>query len=133
MFQIDADFEFGHLAHPKNRNATFGIAAASICVPWFLGLGIGFLSAHDLAPQTDLLTYSLFCGVGLAITAVPVLGRILREFDLTYREIGVVAISAAAINDVSGWVMLAAISAYASAQFSASQRGSCYDRSSDGC
>lgn len=56
--------------------------------------------------------------MGLAITAVPILGRILREFDLTRTEIGVVAISAAAINDVAGWVLLAGISAYASAQFS---------------
>lgn len=123
MFQIGADFEFGHLVHAKNRKATLGIAVASICIPGALGLGIGLLSAHDLAAQTDRLTYSLFCGVGLAITAVPVLGRILREFDLTNREIGVVAISAAAINDVTGWVMLAAISAYASAQFSATAIG----------
>jgi hypothetical protein len=50
---------------------------------------------------------------------VPILGRILREFDLTSTEIGVVAISAAARNDVAGWVLLAGISAYASAQFSA--------------
>jgi Kef-type K+ transport system membrane component KefB len=42
----------------------------------------------------------------------------LREFDLTRTEIGVVAISAAALNDVTGWVLLAGISAYASAQFS---------------
>src|SRR6202035_4456873 len=71
----------------------------------------------------DPLIYSLFFGVGLAITAVPILGRILREFDLTHTELGVVAISAAAINDVIGWVMLAGISAYASARFSAGAVG----------
>jgi Kef-type K+ transport system membrane component KefB len=118
MFQIGTDFEFGHLARPKNRNATIGIAAASVTVPFALGFLIGKLSAPYLAPSIDPLTYSLFFGVGLAITAVPILGRILREFDLTRTEIGVVAISAAAANDVTGWVMLAGISAYASAQFS---------------
>jgi Kef-type K+ transport system membrane component KefB len=123
MFQIGADFEFGHLSRAKNRNAALGIAAASICVPAGLGFGIGKLSAHALAPHTDSLTYSLFFGVGLAITAVPILGRILREFDLTRTEIGVVAISAAAINDVVGWILLAAISAYASAEFSPSAVG----------
>jgi Kef-type K+ transport system membrane component KefB len=56
--------------------------------------------------------------VAVAITAVPILGRILREFGLTRDTIGVVAISAAAINDVVGWVLLACISAYATAQFS---------------
>ncbi len=118
MFQIGTDFEFGHLMRPKNRNGTIGIAIASIGIPFALGLWLGRLSAPHLAPSIDPLTYSLFFGVGLAITAVPVLGRILREFALTRTEIGVVAISAAAVNDVTGWMLLAGISAYASSQFS---------------
>ena len=118
MFQIGMDFEFGHLGRARNRNGTIGVAAASITIPLALGFGIGQLSAPYLAMSIDHLTYSLFMGVGLAITAVPILGRILREFDLTRTEIGVVAISAAALNDVMGWVLLAGISAYASARFS---------------
>jgi Kef-type K+ transport system membrane component KefB len=118
MFQIGMDFEFAHLSRRKNRNGTLGITAASISVPFALGFLIGQVSAPLLAPKVDPLAYSLFCGVGLAITAVPILGRILKEFDLTRTEIGVVAISAAAINDVIGWVMLAGISAYAAATFS---------------
>jgi Kef-type K+ transport system membrane component KefB len=118
MFQIGMDFEFGHLARPRNRNAVVGISAASVLVPLALGFAIGQASALTLAPKIDHFTYSLFLGVGLAITAVPILGRILREFDLTHTEIGVVAISSAAINDVVGWVLLAGISAYASAQLS---------------
>jgi len=123
MFQIGMDFEFGHMASPRNRNGMIGIAAASVCLPFALGFGIGEFSAPHLAPSIDALTYSLFLGVGLAITAVPILGRILREFDLTRTEIGVVAISAAALNDVTGWVLLAGISAYASAHFSAGAVG----------
>jgi len=119
MFQIGMDFEFGHMARPRNRHGMLGITAASVCVPFALGFGIGQFSAPQLAPSIDALTFSLFCGVGVAITAVPILGRILREFDLTRTEMGVVAISAAAANDVTGWVALAGISAYASARFSA--------------
>jgi len=118
MFQIGMDFEFSHLSRAKNRNGVLGIAAASITVPFSLGFVIGQVSAPLLAPHINSLTYSLFCGVGLAITAVPILGRILREFDLTRTELGVVAISAAAFNDVVGWVLLAGISAYAAATFS---------------
>ena len=123
MFQIGADFEFGHLARPRNRNGMIGIAVCSVGIPFALGFAIGRASASYLAPGIDNLTYSLFFGVGLAITAVPILGRILREFDLTQTEIGVVAISAAAANDVAGWVLLAGISAYAAAQFSAEAIG----------
>jgi Kef-type K+ transport system membrane component KefB len=123
MFQIGIDFEFGHLTSRRNRNGTFNIAVASVGIPFALGFTIGELSASHLAPSIDPLTYSLFFGVGLAITAVPILGRILREFELTRTEIGVVAISAAALNDVTGWVMLAGISAYASEHFSPSAIG----------
>jgi len=88
MFQIGIDFDFGHLTRPKNRNGTIGIAAGSITIPFGLGFAIGELSAPHLAPSIEPLTYSLFFGVGLAITSVPILGRILREFDLTRTEIG---------------------------------------------
>jgi Kef-type K+ transport system membrane component KefB len=119
MFQIGSDFEFSHLGNARNRKTTIGIALASIAVPFALGLLIGALSSSILAPSVDIITYSLFVGVAMAITAVPILGRILREFDLTRTEISVIAISAAAINDVIGWLMLAGITAYASARFSA--------------
>ena len=123
MFQIGADFEFAHLTRPRNRNGMLAIAGLSVGVPFVLGFCIGRASGPYLAPGIDSLTYCLFFGVGLAITAVPILGRILREFDLTSTEIGVVAISAAALNDVVGWVLLAGISAYASAHFSAGALG----------
>jgi Kef-type K+ transport system membrane component KefB len=118
MFQIGADFEFGHLRSAKMKRAVLFIALGSILVPFGLGLWLGIASQPSIAPSIDPLTYALFCGVALAITAVPILGRILREFELTRTPIGVVAISAAAINDVVGWVMLACISAYATAAFS---------------
>jgi len=117
MFQIGTDFDFGHLKHPRNRNGVLLIALASVGVPFGLGLLIGRTSQPVLAPGIDPTIYSLFMGVGLAITAVPILGRILRQFDLNRTEVGTVAISAAAVNDVVGWVMLAAISALAAAKF----------------
>jgi Kef-type K+ transport system membrane component KefB len=118
MFQIGMDFEFAHLRNRRNARGVFGITLASVGVPFCLGLMIGHWSAPVLAPGIDPLVYSLFCGVGLAITAVPILGRILREFGLTRSDIGVIAISAAALNDVVGWILLAGVSAYAAAHFS---------------
>ena len=123
MFQIGMDFEFAHLARKRNRNAVIGVAAASISIPFALGFIIGQVTGKILAPSIDPLVYSLFFGVGMAITAVPIMGRILREFDLTRTEVGVVAISAAAVNDVVGWVLLAGISTYAAAHFSGAEMG----------
>jgi Kef-type K+ transport system membrane component KefB len=123
MFQIGMDFEFGHLRNRRNSRGMVAIALASIGVPFCLGLMIGHISAPVLAPSIDPTVYSLFCGVGLAITAVPILGRILREFGLTRTDVGVVAISAAAVNDVVGWILLAGVSAYAAAHFSPAHMG----------
>lgn len=118
MFQIGLDAEFRLLEQSRNRRGVLAVAAASIVVPLLLGFLVGEWCAPALVPAADPLPFSLFCGVALAITAMPVLGRIMREFALGETAVGVVAISAAAINDVAGWLLLAAVSAYAAANFS---------------
>jgi K+:H+ antiporter len=118
MFQIGMDFEFGHLGTPRNRRAAIFVTLFSVSVPLVVGILLGRWSAPALALSIDPVRYSLFLGLGMAITAVPILGRILRQYNLTHTEVGVVAISAAAINDVIGWLLLSAISAYAASQLS---------------
>jgi Kef-type K+ transport system membrane component KefB len=118
MFQIGMDFEFSLLQQSRNRRGALVVAVASIFAPFLLGLAIGYSAAPSLAPHSDPLVFSLFCGVSLAITAMPVLGRVMRQYGLTHTEIGVVAISAAAVNDVVGWLLLAGLTAYTTARFS---------------
>ena len=118
MFQIGCDFEFGHLKSARNRRAVWLISMASVTVPLVTGFLTGWLSHGFLAPEINRLIYSMFVSIAFAITAVPILGRILREYELTRSEIGVVAISAAAGNDVVGWVLLAVVAALASAGLS---------------
>ena len=117
MFQIGSEFEFGHLKQRQAKNAAALVATASLVVPFALGLLLGWWSQPALAPAIDRTIYSLFVGVALAITALPILGRILVQFDLNRHPLGVIAISAAAVNDVVGWLLLAAISALAAAAF----------------
>ncbi|WP_404713757.1 cation:proton antiporter [Sphingomonas sp. MMS24-J13] len=115
MFQIGCGFAFERLDEPRVRRIALAVALPSVVVPFGLGVGIGWLSAGVMAPAIDPLTYSLFCGVALAITAVPILGRILVEHRMERTEIGVIAIAAATFNDVVGWLLLAFVSAYATA------------------
>lgn len=113
MFEIGADFEFGHLRNVRYRRATILTAILSVTVPFAAGVGVGLLTHAALASGVDRTLYILFFGVALAITAVPILGRILREYGLNRTPIGVVAIASAAANDVAGWLILAAIAAMA--------------------
>lgn len=118
MFQIGMDFDFGHLTDKRNRKAVSYVSLACIGLPFGLGFAIGQLSASWLAPGINPFAYSLFVATALSITAVPVLGRIMMEYNLTHTHIGAIAISAAAVNDVVGWILLAIISAVAASQFS---------------
>ena len=119
MFQIGLEFDFAHLTARHNRRAVAYVATASMVAPFALGLGFGWFSAPLLSPGVDRFVSALFIAVAFSITALPILGRIMMEFKITRLPIGVIAISAAAINDVIGWLLLALITALALAEFSA--------------
>jgi len=119
LFQIGLEFDFSHLREARNRHAVLRIALLGEVLPFALGFAFGQLSASAIFPQGSALGYSLFCATAFSITALPVLGRIMLELDLQRTEIGAVAISASAINDVLGWLLLAVVSALAMAHFSA--------------
>jgi Kef-type K+ transport system membrane component KefB len=118
MFQIGMSFEFGQLREARASKALLPLAVVSVSVPFGLGLWLGHLSAPVFAASIPVNVYSLFCGVAMAITAVPILGRILTEYGMSKHELGVLAISVAALNDVAGWLLLAFVSAVATASFS---------------
>ncbi|OYW36611.1 MAG: sodium:proton antiporter [Hydrogenophilales bacterium 12-61-10] len=120
MFQIGLEFDFAHLAARNNRRAVTTIASASMVAPFALGFGFGWFTAPLLSPGVDRLASALFIATAFSITALPILGRIMMEFKITRLPIGVIAISAAAINDVVGWLLLALITALTLAEFSAS-------------
>ena len=118
MFQVGMDFDFSHLTEQRNRVAVLAVSVAGITVPFALGFIFGQLSAQSLAPEINPLTYSLFIATAFSITAVPILGRIMNEFGLNRTQLGAITISSAAINDVVGWTLLAAISTVVMANFS---------------
>jgi Kef-type K+ transport system membrane component KefB len=116
MFQIGLEFDFGHLHERRHRRTVAWVAAASLLLPFALGLVFGGFFAPT-PPGADVRIGALFIATAFAITALPILGRIMIEFGLTRSALGVIAISAAAINDVAGWLMLALVSALATAQW----------------
>jgi Kef-type K+ transport system membrane component KefB len=123
MFQIGLEFDFSHLNEKRNRTAVTRVAAMSLVLPFALGLGFGYLSAPVLSPQSNLTGSALFVATAFSITALPILGRILIDFGMTRAPLGVIAISAAAINDVIGWMMLALVTALTVANFDAGTFG----------
>jgi Kef-type K+ transport system membrane component KefB len=97
--------------------ATLAIAHASIAFPFALGCGAALWLypryAHADVPFT---TFTLFMGVSLSITAFPVLARILKDRGIQHTELGIIALTCAAMNDVSAWCLLAFVVAVARAE-----------------
>lgn len=119
MFQIGLEFDFGHLGERRNRFAVLAVSIAGLAAPFALGIGYAAIVPAAYRSGGNDLAFALFVATALSITALPILGRIMMEFDITRTPLGVIAISAAAINDVVGWLLLALITALTTAQFSA--------------
>jgi Kef-type K+ transport system membrane component KefB len=98
-------------------HATVAIAHASIVVPFLCGALFALALHHAYAPPgVPFTSFALFLGVALAITAFPVLARILADLRLDKSELGVLALGCAAAGDVTAWCLLALVVGVAQAQ-----------------
>lgn len=55
------------------------------------------------------LAYALFMGTSMAITALPVIARILMDLNLLKSKMGMLVISSAMITDLIGWLIFSVI------------------------
>ena len=97
----------------RNARRTLLIGTAGMLVPFAVSVGVTFILAplrSDQAATYSIGIFYLFVGVALSITAFPVLARILSDLNLLRTPVGLLAISAAALNDVVAWIFLALVS-----------------------
>lgn len=114
MFIVGLELDLSKLG--ERTHATVAISHASIVVPFVLGavLALGLyprLSTSDVS----FTLFALFLGVSLSVTAFPVLARILTDRGLQKTELGVIALTCAAVDDVTAWCLLAFVVAAAKA------------------
>ena len=115
LFLVGLEFDFGHLRW--HGRAAFAISLSGIVLPFGLGLGLGLLLHPHLERPVAAEGFILFMGIALSITALPVLGRIMLELGITRTRLGTVTITAAAVDDACGWVLLAAVAGVVQANF----------------
>jgi Kef-type K+ transport system membrane component KefB len=95
------------------------ISHASIVAPFILGAFLALWLFPDFAPAgVPFTSFALFLGVAMAITAFPVLARILTDRGLAQTELGVIALSCAAADDVTAWCLLAFVVGVTQAEIS---------------
>jgi Kef-type K+ transport system membrane component KefB len=92
------------------------ISNVSIVIPFALGALAALALYKDHAPAgIPLQAFALFMGIAMSITAFPVLARILAERNMADTPVGAMALTCAAVGDVTAWILLAFVVAVVSA------------------
>jgi Kef-type K+ transport system membrane component KefB len=108
MFLVGLELDLNQLRR-LGRPAVI-TSLVSIIVPFFLGFLLAFYLYPRLSDQTVSFTgFALFMSIAMSITAFPVLARILNERNLLRTRVGSMAITCAAVDDVTAWCVLAGI------------------------
>lgn len=108
MFVIGMELDLKVLKNKANEAVV--ISHASIVIPFALGIGLSYFIYYQFAPQgIEFLSFSLFMGIAMSITAFPVLARIVQERGLHKTKLGTIVITCAAADDITAWCLLAAV------------------------
>ncbi|MEN9323787.1 MAG: hypothetical protein RL699_1567 [Bacteroidota bacterium] len=108
MFVIGMELDLKVLKNKANDAVV--ISHASIVIPFALGVGLAYYIYFRFAPVgVEFLSFSLFMGIAMSITAFPVLARIVQERGIHKTRLGTIVITCAAADDITAWCILAAV------------------------
>lgn len=110
MFHVGWDFRVDRLLSVARPAAA--VSAAGVAVPVGLGVALVVVAGDRtgiLAGGVSLTVSALFVGVALAVTAFPMLARIIDERGLAGTRHGSLSLGAGAVDDVVAWVLLAGV------------------------
>ncbi|GGH58802.1 Kef-type K+ transport system membrane component KefB [Filimonas zeae] len=108
MFVIGMELDLKVLKN-KAKDAVV-VSHASIIFPFSLGIALSYYLYRDFAPDNiNFLSFGLFTGIAMSITAFPVLARIVQERGLSKTRLGTIVITCAAADDITAWCILAVV------------------------
>lgn len=105
-------FLIGLELDPKYLKGNLDIAILTSHVSILVPFSLGSLLALLLYPlvsnaSVSFTAFALFLGAAMSITAFPVLARIITENNLQNTRLGTLALTCAAVDDVTAWCLLA--------------------------
>jgi Kef-type K+ transport system membrane component KefB len=108
MFLVGLGINPKELKHQSH--AAVLVSHVSITAPFVLASLLALYLYPRLSNDSvSFPNFALFMGAAMSITAFPVLARILNERDMMQSRLGTIAIACAAVDDVTGWCILAYI------------------------
>jgi Kef-type K+ transport system membrane component KefB len=107
MFLVGAELSPQALRNAGQRAVTLGHASIAL---FLAGVAVAWVLRGRYQPAgLGTLPFLLFVGLAFAITAFPVLARILSDRKLLRTPLGATAMTAAGVGDVTAWCLLAAV------------------------
>jgi Kef-type K+ transport system membrane component KefB len=110
MFLVGLGFRTDHFKANLHKAASVSLAGmavpfivAILATPWLMTVPGLFSSSATRFDAT------LFMGAAIAITAFPMLARIIHERGLSHTALGTLSLSAGAIDDAAAWCVLAVV------------------------
>ncbi len=108
MFLVGMGIKPDELKH--QGHAAVLTSHVSITAPFVLATILAvYLYPRVSDGSVTFTAFALFMGSAMSVTAFPVLARILQERNMLRSPLGTVAIASAAVDDVTGWCILAYI------------------------
>ncbi len=106
MFLIGLELDPKYLK--GNLNIAIAVSGVSILLPFSLATILAIFIYPVLSvPTVSFTAFALFLGAAMSITAFPVLARIITESNLQNTRLGTLALTCAAVDDVTAWCLLA--------------------------
>lgn len=106
MFLVGVELNPSHFR--RSPNTVLAISHSSIVFPFLLGSVLSlFLYPSFATSDVPFGVFLLFMGISMSVTAFPVLARILTDRGLHNTRLGTIALSCAAVDDVTAWCLLA--------------------------
>jgi Kef-type K+ transport system membrane component KefB len=119
LYMFVVGLGFHHEYFRANAKSAAAVSLAGVAAPFLAAVALApwLMAATGLfGPDLSLPQATVFLGACIAITAFPVLARIVEERRLGHTPLGALALSAGAIGDVFAWTTLALVLADLDAQ-----------------
>jgi Kef-type K+ transport system membrane component KefB len=110
MFLVGLGFDRNEFR--ANARGAAAVSSAGMAAPFLAAFLLApWLMAHPglYSPRVTELEAALFLGAAIAITAFPMLARIIHERGLSASSLGTLSLSAGAIGDAGAWVVIALV------------------------
>lgn len=111
MFLVGVEFDTGLIRH--RVKSAVSVSLAGVLTPLALGAMIALLlvdqSGVFFTPRVETWQAMIFMGAGIAITAFPMLARIIVERRLSGTSLGTLALASGASDDAISWCLFAIV------------------------